>query len=704
MIWPTTVAAVSLAPPTNGVGHAGDEEIVFVLGPGDPEEGLSFEINDVDVTGFVVFDGSRVALRLPMLLEPGVYDLRVLHAGSDGSLAELGVFSIEIRESAAFREMSWQASATVQAPWRIGSHGVPTRGTPETQVRGALQARGEAAGEDWSASIRAPIAFDHDRGARSLGTQRDWDLGGFLVETRRGNAELKLGHHQIAPASLIMEGFQRRGVSAGLEVPELRSRITGWSLFSEPITGFREGLGVSERDQRVSGVTIEGQPLEFDGGVLDLAATWLHGHGTSSNFGSGLSLLGPRPRQSGTAWSVRGDVVLSEARLRVRGEYARSRFDPFDDALGSSNDDDALSLLVEWRPWEDQVLAGNALQTQLAYEHRRVGPNFRSVANPGAPIDRRFDEVRGTIRWGNVDVRGSLARERDNVDSHEELPNFRTDRWRTEIGWMPSLDDGPAWLGSPSLRLMLFGEQTEPLRGPNVQALSRALSGSITTITNQFGAILAVFPGAAIFDPSAGIGGGALVASGAFLNPYGPLPSFNLFDRAFQTASLDLSTRYSWGNVSLSHTVEKLDDRSGDTPDSRADLTAVRANFRIGEKGSGSFALQRQIDRSLGVHFHRTDWFANASLRWRFWEDLSASLTAAMNRSKTSDDTQDMRFTVLNGRIDWTVRRPEGRMPGFGLSLHGSWTDRDDRYFAIGHGDTLQVFLEASLTWQGGSR
>lgn len=696
---PSPGGAVSLDPPASGSGFRPDEVISFSL-EGRELGSLYFEINDVDVSGFVQSDEGRAAIQLPTPLEPGLYEVRVLSSEPDGSLIELGVYTFEVRQSVAFRQASWHASASVESPWRIASHNVETRGVSESQVRGAFNLGGEAAGEDWSARVQAPIAFDHDRGFVSDSIGRDWDLGAFLVEAQKGRANLRLGHLSPAPASLILEGFHRRGASVGIDLPEVASRIEGFTLQTEPITGFREGLGVGNTEQRVTGVTVQGQPIQFESAVIDLAATWLHGHTTSPPFGAGLTLLGGQPRQSGTAWSMRADGVFLDQDLRVRTEYAQTRYDPFDGGLGVSNDDDAWSLLIEVRPWWDFRIDESPIESQFAYEHRRVGPLFRSVANPGAPVDREFHEVRGNVRWASFDLRASAAREEDNVEDLDALPSFRTERWQANFGWSPQFDDEPPeWLGRPRFGLNLSGEQTDPLQAPDSAALAAVIGNSVTTVTNSLGAVVSVFPGAAAIDPA-----GPTIVRGGFFNPFGPIPQFALADRAFQSGSLEVSTSYGWGSVSISHGIDKFDDRTNASADSRTDMSALQLNFRIGEKGQAGMRLQRQRERFTSLGFRRTNWLANANLNWTFNEDLTGALMASVNRSEDSTDTLDQRFTMVTGRLDWTALRPEDWKPGFSLSLYGTWTDQANRIFDIGHGDDLQVFLEARMTWRGGSR
>ena len=390
---------------------AAEDEIVISTGetPAEVRDRLAYEIDDVDVTSFAVRGEGATTLRLPTALAPGGHVLRVTELLPDGRVLERGLFDLDVR-GARIQQASLIGSVDVELTRRMADHEIldpPER----VQLRGAAILTGRASGEDWEARAILPVVFDEHAGMPSSGVleRRDWDLGAFLVEGRRGPLGVRIGHFAPDPPSLILEGFHRRGVSASLDLAAIGSRVTAWSLRAEPITGFREGIGLQDRDRRVSGVTFEGQPVAFPGGVLDLAATFLRGR--SGLGGEGVAYDGFRLVESGTAWSARADALFFDSRLRLRGEYARTRFDPFTSIAGTSERDDAWSVLVGVSPFQDAALFGEPFRADLDLEFREVGRLFRSVANPAAPwiatSNRRGWASRGAASPGTSALVGS---------------------------------------------------------------------------------------------------------------------------------------------------------------------------------------------------------------------------------------------------------------------------------------------------------
>lgn len=720
----TDVAAaqdeVSLQPPGQEGYYRRDEEIRLGL-PGDAlgaESRLAFELDEYDVSAFVEVSGGTATLRLPIPHELGLHTLRVVDFRADGNLVALGVFPFEVRASRRFRERSLTGQLDVTLSQRMADHQLvapPRRGL----LRGAADLRGRLGGDDWSFAAHSPILFDRNAAPPGIfdgnavlpgggaGEIRDWDLGAFLVEGKRGPGRLRLGHHAPAPPGLILENFQRRGASASLELAPLNSSLTAFSLRSEPITGFREGLGLHARSHRVSGVTLEGQPIAIPDGVLDLAATYLHGRSGPAEAAS-LTHAGLQLGESGSAWSVRADSLLFGERLRLRGEYARTRFDPFVDLAGRAERDDAWSVLIAVRPWPQLLLAEHPLTAQLEVEFREVGRLFRSIGNPGAPTDRYLQQVSLSSNWAGFNGRFSFARERDNVDDLDFLPRFRTDLFDGQLGFSPVFRTPPeGWfrklLGQPFVQANWSRERLKPTHSPTAREVVGAaiLARSQTTITNDQGAVIDTFSGAAFLDPTASVfGTQALVSSGRFFDPFLGLPEFVFSDRWFRTASLSMGSSYERAAISLSHTMLLFEDNTRQQPDTRSDLTALNGTLLLGTRGSLGLSVQHQREKHEDVGYEQTMWLGSMHLAGKLVpERLDGSLQASIARSRDSISSLDSRFSVISGRLDWHALQARPQRPGLTLSLLSSWTDLEDSVNRAASTETFQVFLQAELRW-----
>src|SRR5690606_17759924 len=182
------------------------------------------------------------------------------------------------------------------------------------------------------------------------------------------------------------------------------------------------------------------------------------------------SVVGDPPPARGRAASLIADASLLESRLRLRGEYAVSRFDFDGDGadLDSNNTidpgenlpaerDDAYSALITYLPWHEKLVAGKPLAWNLGLESRRIGTFFRSPANPVGVSDRELLRGFTGMNWSGIDAQLSIGRERDNVEGFDFLPRTETAQNVIALTYAPppaapgpdgSLPPAP-WYGQP---------------------------------------------------------------------------------------------------------------------------------------------------------------------------------------------------------------------------------------------------------------
>ena len=94
---PAFAAALELIPPAEGDYRAG-EAIAFDVSqlPDEVAPRLALEIDDVNVTEFVRREGSQAILDLPVPLEAGLRNIRVVDYQPDGTIEEIGFWTIEV--------------------------------------------------------------------------------------------------------------------------------------------------------------------------------------------------------------------------------------------------------------------------------------------------------------------------------------------------------------------------------------------------------------------------------------------------------------------------------------------------------------------------------------------------------------------------------------------------------------------------------
>ena len=392
----------------------------------------------------------------------------------------------------------------------------------------------------------------------------------------------------------------------------------------------------------------------------------------------------------------------------MRGEYARSRYDPFSGLVGTSQRDDAWSALVGVAPWQDLYFLDLPAHFEAEVEFREIGRLFRSIANPGAPVDRFLQQARVGAGWAGLEGSVLFGRERDNVDGLDFLPRFRTDIFDAQLSYSPIFQSEAETLwrklvGQPYVQVGWTRERLKPTHTPTAGDIvgERILAREQTVITDDVGAVISSFPGAAFLDPTAGfLGSPALVPANEFFDPFVGLPLLVFSDHWFRTTSVAFGSSYSGGNWSLTHSVLRFEDNTRESADTRSDLSGFNGSVYVGGRGSVSLSLQRQREKFEDLGFQRTTWTGSVNLNAQLMpEVLDGSLSTSLTRSRDSTSSVDSRFTTVSGRLDWHAWEATPKRPGLTLSLFGVWTDLHDsvnRPIAV---STYQVFLQGSLRW-----
>jgi hypothetical protein len=652
---PVSFAANDWAPQLLPVkGARGPVEPIRIRLPKLPNavlERLTLEFDDFDVTALVTRDGADAVFTPPQPLPYGPHQLRLVEYAADGAVIERGAWNIEIRKSSAFREGTLRVGSTLNLVQRIADDDLPANAPDKTQGNGAAQLYGVLADEGWRVQGNMDVFYNSQKILLPR-NKNQVDIGQFLVRGDAGPVTAAAGHHTVAPDSLVMQAFNRRGISLGVGRDNHPASGTVFSLRTQDITGTQEGLGIGDDNNRVDGVNIIGRPL---GDALTLSATYLDGEGPTFTGGVGTGIVGSTFSTGGHAASLVADGNLLNKSVRLRGEYATSRYD-FDgiDTGNSAEKDDAYTALATYAPLQNTAVNGMPMALQLGIENKRIGTFFRSPANPIGVSDR--DATRGFtgFNWGGLNVQASLGQESDNVNDLAPMPRTEMTQGVISVTWLPTLKLAPAgagqapvlpWHGQPMFNLTWVDLDQEVVKA------------------------------------TAGLNAGALHAT--------------------RNLSASMNFSYPTWMWSLIHSVGKDDDFTNLVDDTRSKLTQISLNARIGDKLTvGPAAQWSEIDNQNTAFNRDSETLTGLfNLGYAFTQRLNANLGYSTHRQKIDDNSIDTRSRDIIGNINWLVYPAQGMQPGLTLSLDGQHHDVDDRVVTTNNRNTYQIFLKASLTW-----
>jgi hypothetical protein len=641
----------NLEAPANSEFRAPTDPIRFFIPPEVPVEvlqRLSLELDDIDVTAMVSREGSYAILTPAQPLAWGRHRARIVEYAADGSVIERGYWEFEVRKSRAFREADLQVDASLEVSRRVGDKNLSS--APEkTQSSGSMNIQGALADGDWRATLQLPLMYD------SQSTTREIEAGNFLFGWERKGAHARLGHHPMAPDSLVMSGFDRRGVSAGYVSPETGAGVTGFVMRGSQITGFQDGWGIGDESDRVKGAVATFYPVRENDRTVELSAVYLSGESPDA----GVGVFGDPESTGGDAWSMRADSLLLDNRLRVRAEVAATEYD-FDGSGGNSAEDDqGLALLMTYRPWLQKQVGDDYLDWNFGLEYRRMGTYFRSPAAPGMVADREMGKIFTDLMWGEIALQAQLAEETDNVEDIPSLPRLRTRLATLNLSYTPSpeYDDqgvpmATGWLGQPSYSLFANVQDNR-----TVQRASTAPGDFIDTRTHILG-----------------------------------------LNASFSYDSWNWGPNLTWTRVYD----DSVEGGAPTTNDTETISSGINASFTFLENYSFSPRIQWDVTKYYDLGY------SDKARLWGFGLNadfipgkLSGSFNYDLNRPWTTDDTSDNRTETMALTLSWVVVPPRESRPGLTLSLTGNYSDYED-YVTVGSDSTnYQLFLKALIGWSG---
>ncbi len=390
---------------------------------------LALELDGIDVTRFLRREGELAVFTPVEPLAYGEHELRIVEYLPDGSIVERAVWKVEVRQSRAFREAEGSLDVGVDLSGRMEASGSLGAGGGSI-AQGSLSHSTRIASGEWRAAGDFGLGYDSTGSGSPTG--RRVDLQSYNLRFGWRSLGLTAGLPDVFGEGLLGGSYGTRGLGLDVGVRDSRRlRLNVFTMRGEAVSGFREGLGVTDPANRLTGAQIVWFPLaERPERLVIQARTYT---GRTPTAGEGVFGDPEEETAAGRALSVTG--TLLDGRLRLSAEAARTRWDADGRApLLRARSDGAYVLGAEWA-FMTGASTGTPAEWLLGLRHGQIGPYFRSLLDPGQEADQRASQLTLALRRGGFRAGVALQRVRNNVDGLADLATSRLDSAQLETGY-----------------------------------------------------------------------------------------------------------------------------------------------------------------------------------------------------------------------------------------------------------------------------
>jgi len=623
---------------------------------------LALELDGVDVSEIVELEESEagylISVTPPQPLDQGSHELRLVEYTNAGEILERGAWAFGV---SGIDTRTFSSNIELSGGYRLDDNfdqsnfldDEETEISPDKfGVQGSVQATASVNGEQWSSQADVDLVIQSERegidGDDDEALDKDIELGEYLFTGEKPGLSAMIGHHALSHQGLLMQDFHRRGVSFNKSHRGGYVNASGFAFRSEPILGWRQGLGVGDEENRVVGGALSLNPFGNDDKSLNITTMYLRGEGAESD---GVGVAGSENLSSGDGLSLIAESHLFDERFKLRIETAATVYDFDADATEfESEQDNAHSLLTSFTPWRTGEEADIAGAWEIGAEIQQVEQFFHSLANPTLPTDRTLTRLYSSFNLGGLSVQAQVANEEDNVADDAALPVLQNDISELAVSYTPPLEyddeDNPDinWYGHPSF---------------SISAQSGDLSHKRLS------------PDEADFriDQSS--------------------PNYQT-EMAFQYPTWSWNIGYGWGEEQ---------DNTGEIPDQENELLSFSANWTLRERIELATYIQTN-------DLSEDDQLSNRSQLWGVSafadivpDKLNIGFDYSLNRDTSSIDLTEVDTQTLGLNIDWQLVPPRNNRSGFTLSLRGEQQQIKDRLNPDNDEDPFQVLLGLRMNW-----
>ncbi|WP_027329793.1 hypothetical protein [Marinimicrobium agarilyticum] len=602
---------------------------------------LSLELDGMDVSALVQrreLDWTYVPARP---LAPGLHELRLMFYGDRGGVRELGRWRFEVRHSRALRSASVEGQLDLALSQRVAQS--DDIGGDDFGAQGGGYLASEVSGDRWQLRSSLDLMAVNDEALAIAG--RKLDLARFQVRGDLDRYHLTLGDQQLASASLIQDGFERRGISTGARLPLWDGALSAYQATGQQTVGIDAGLGTDEHDNRLSGGQLSFWPWRGDEAQVMITGERLSGRISQPGYGSLEPAADPVVHE-GEAWNVTMDGQFVQRQLRVRLEKAESEYDfdginqGFDPEAG-----EAWSALMILDPTPSGM---DALDWRLGLEAKKMGTWYKSLANRYAPADKKlkrlfFDMTKNQWSWD-----GSYAVEDSNLTEDIDYAISETRQWNLRASYFDyELPSGPVltFLGQPNYTLTASG----------------------TTLIDDY-------------------------------TPEGYLAN-DLQTRRYGMTAAFTKARLQW---SAGYHYDTLEDATGWQPETRTQATQLDAGWSLTAEYhffiGWEFQHTTYPEQGVSTDRHIYSFDANAEF---IPGRLHGGVSVGLNQTSARDDpfyAQWDQTTYLSSHLNWRLREPDRNSAGWEFILSVTRNDYRDQLFVANSVDGYQAFIELRTT------
>lgn len=603
------------------------------------------ELDGIDVTALAWVDGREVGYQPVQPLQPGTHKLRLVHYASDGSVQELGFWQVKVRQSHRYKEAQLDGQFDLTVDGQVLEKNRPTPAVVTALGGGQLQ--GRVAQDAWAMQADASLAFASEK-PQSL-TGRQADIPTFTATAEAGRYQFTLGDQSLGQANLVNDGYQRRGIATAATLSELESTVTVFSTSTSERIGIDGGVGVSDGDNRLTGVHWQYYPVDTDNTRLYIGSHYLSGKLSAPDYAAQqLDPFAPQAVHEGKAYNLIIDSQWLARQVRLRLEAARSRYD-FDDRNTGFDpySDEAWSALAVYQPTPAET--GDAWELTLGAEAKELGTFYKSIANPHTPADKTLRRLFASAAEAQWYWNLTLAEEGNNLERNPAYAATETRQWTLSGG---------------------YASQQVPEAGTLFALLGQpAYHWSMTRLRIEDD-----------FTPSYAVAN-------------------DLASRNMVTGAEFMHETWQW---SASFSQDSLDDFSGWQPATRTRGLQLGAGFNIGEHSylGASWQLERTLFRDQDVTTRRQ--LYSLDVRATFIpEVLSANLSMGANYNRAADDPYFAlrdRSTYASGDLTWHIREADGHKAGIDLSVLFSRDDYRDKLYSFNDSYGYQALIRLSTS------
>ncbi|MBI5441232.1 MAG: hypothetical protein HY900_08485 [Deltaproteobacteria bacterium] len=418
----------------------------MVLDVGEYRGPLVLLVDGADVSSLVRREGNRVVYEPSQPFAPGEHRIQLLPTDPAGpGRAEWNVTTGQAAKEGRSNELYSRSGLSASASQVFGDK---VRGS---QVSASASLNVDVGGRRGPAELEAKGSFAYANTAPADKIEPST----YLLSLTYGPASVAFGDVSFRGTPLVAPGLARRGALAAYSGGGALVQVA--QVSSSPVTGWDTGLSTGERIS--AGSASYDLPLGT-AAPLKVSVAFVVGKNPGA---SGAGVASAETAAGGKAAGVQGSGRVFDT--GVNAEAAWSSYDP-DTSRGAGGQRDTAATIQL-----DRAIAGVSLSANYLY----AGPDFASVANPGATRDRQQFGLSAGTGFGASTLSATAGRSWDNVEHDDARPVVYNDTWGLTYALSPQ-----AW---PSLSLSYLRgrvkSSAEPDGTPQAENTSDTVSGAL---------------------------------------------------------------------------------------------------------------------------------------------------------------------------------------------------------------------------------